>query len=310
MPARTGPPVRQVETWRRRRPGTDRAPRSWQAAAEAGQTGVMTDSGTPSSGGTTRYDRRIGPRDLTEWRSRAGQRLASRHRTFAQRVGARRALVTTLAVGGGIAVAATAGAAYIYDGVTGRDGIESLDGPALARAKRLRSPVTDRAAAAIAHAFGPVSMPVLTIASAVAFAARERRASPVTLLVAAGAGSLAMTMLGKDLIKRNRPRRRDAIPPYEKSPSFPSGHTLNATTIVGVLAYLLALRQERTAPQVALIGAAAGTAATVGLSRVLLGAHWFTDVAVGWVTGGGWLSLVITSHRLYLSAKDDDTVGD
>jgi len=270
----------------------------------------MTDAGATTPSGTTPHDRQIGRRDLTEWRSRAGQRLASRHQGLAQRIGARRALVATLAVGGGIAVAATAGAAYIYDGVTGRDGIESLDGPALARAKTLRSPAVNGAAAAIAHVFGPVAMPVLTIGSAVAFAVRDRRASPVTLLVAAGAGSLAMTLLGKDLIKRNRPHRRDAIPPFEKSPSFPSGHTLNTTTILGALAYLLALRQERNGPQVALVGAAVGTTVTVGLSRVLLGAHWFTDVAVGWVTGAGWLSMIITSHRLYLSTQDDDTVAE
>jgi undecaprenyl-diphosphatase len=35
---------------------------------------------------------------------------------------------------------------------------------------------------------------------------------------------------------------------------------------------------------------------------VLLGAHWFTDVLVGWTTGTGWLGLVITSHRLYLTS--------
>jgi len=31
-------------------------------------------------------------------------------------------------------------------------------------------------------------------------------------------------------------------------------------------------------------------------------------VAVGWVSGIGWLSLIVTSHRLYLSAQDDDDV--
>lgn len=262
----------------------------------------MTDAASTSP---TPYDRRIGRRDLTEWRSRAGRRLASRHQGVAQRIGARRALVATLAVGGAIAVAATAGAAYIYDGVTGKDGVANLDRPVLERAKRLRSPAVDGAAAGIAHVFGPVAMPALTIGSAIAFAVRDRRASPVVLLVAAGAGSLAMTIVGKDLIKRNRPSRRDALPPFEKSPSFPSGHTLNATTILGVLAYLLALRQRDDAPQAAIIGGAAGTAVTVGLSRVLLGAHWFTDVAVGWVTGVGWLSLIVTSHRLYLSTRDD-----
>jgi undecaprenyl-diphosphatase len=262
------------------------------------------------SSAPSRFDRRIGRRDLTEWRSRPGQRLASRHKTVAQKVGARRALVATLAIGGGIAVAATAGAAYIYDGVTGRDGIQSLDRPALERAKKLRSPATNGAAATIAHVFGPVALPAATVVAAAAFGLRDRHLSPVAVVVASGAGSLAMTVVGKRLIKRNRPDRREAIPPYEKSPSFPSGHTLNTTTIVGVLAYLLALRQEKQAPQVALAGAAAGTAGVVGLSRVLLGAHWFTDVAVGWVSGIGWLSLVVTSHRLYLSAQDDDDVPD
>ena len=136
------------------------------------------------------------------------------------------------------------GAAYIYDGVTDRDGIGRLDRPALEKAKALRSPVANGAAATIADVFGPIAMPLLTVSAAVAFGVRDRRANPVTLIVAAGAGSLAMTLIGKKLIARNRPPRHEAIPPFEKSPSFPSGHTLNTTTILGVLAYLVALRQE------------------------------------------------------------------
>lgn len=270
---------------------------------EPGHTGVVSQRSSDDD--ETPYDRRIGRRDVTEWRSRAGRRLADRHRSLSDRVGAHRALIGTLAVGGGIALAATFGAARIYDGVTSRNGIESLDGPALRLAKRVRSPAADAAAAAIARAFGPVGMPLLTLSAAAGLAFKTRHASPVTLVTAAGAGSLAMTLAGKGIIHRNRPHRRDAIAPYEKSPSFPSGHTLNATTILGVLAYLLSLEQKRDAPQRAIVGAAAGTAITVGLSRVLLGAHWFTDVAVGWTTGAGWLSLLVTSHRLYLSAQRD-----
>jgi membrane-associated phospholipid phosphatase len=44
-------------------------------------------------------------------------------------------------------------------------------------------------------------------------------------------------------------------------------------------------------------------AATVGLSRVLLGAHWLTDEAFGWLSATGWLALVITSHRFYLTSR-------
>ncbi|ROQ38372.1 undecaprenyl-diphosphatase [Frondihabitans sp. PhB188] len=264
---------------------------------------MTTDAATHDD----RYDRKVGRRDVRDWRTKAGRRLAERHDRLASRVGARRALVATLAIGGGVAVVASVGASWIYDGVTSRNGIESLDGPALKLAKSLRSPAANAAAAAIARGFGPVGMPVLALGTAAALAARRRELTPVILMTAAGAGSLAMTLAGKNIIRRNRPHRRDAIAPYEKSPSFPSGHTLNATTVLGSVAYLYALNQKRNAPQTAVIGAAAATAVTVGLSRVLLGAHWFTDVAVGWTTGTGWLSLIVTSHRLYLTSTDRDS---
>jgi membrane-associated phospholipid phosphatase len=280
------------------------------AASDSREDGPMQStedqrdaSTTPAGGdGDAPRERFVGRRDVTAWKSRSGQALARRHQGLADRLGAHRTLLLTLAVGGGIAALATVGAERIYDAVSDRDGIASLDKPALALAKRLRSPATETLAASIAHVFGPIGMPLLTVAAATTLAVRRKHVTPVSLLSAAGAGSLLMTISGKNIVRRHRPHRDDAIPPYETSPSFPSGHTLNATTIAGTLAYLLVLRQEKQLPQALTIGAAGGTAVAVGLSRVLLGAHWFTDVAVGWTTGTGWLALVVTSHRLYLTS--------
>ncbi|WP_343224569.1 phosphatase PAP2 family protein [Microbacterium aurum] len=87
-----------------------------------------------------------------------------------------------------------------------------------------------------------------------------------------------MTIAGKNLIGRARPDLTDAVPPYEHSPSFPSGHALNAVVIAGIIAYLLILRQQRLTTRIITITIAATFAVAIGATRVYLGHHWFTDV--------------------------------
>jgi membrane-associated phospholipid phosphatase len=242
-------------------------------------------------------------KDVRTWTSRPGRFLARTHRRIAHRSSPTTASTLGLVAGGVVVAVSTAAAITIYDDVTGRFGVQRLDAPALRLGKRLRSPVANTAAGTIARLFGPIGMPLLTLGAGSALALRRRRrVEPLGFVAAAGAGSLAMTLLGKQLIHRNRPPHRDAAPPYEHSPSFPSGHTINAASVTTVLAYLLILRQRRRSGEVAVAASAAATIAAVGASRVLLGAHWFTDVAMGWTTGLGWATTVITTHRLHLTA--------
>jgi undecaprenyl-diphosphatase len=95
----------------------------------------------------------------------------------------------------------------------------------------------------------------------------------------------------------------DAIPPFETSPSFPSGHTLNSTVIAGMVAYLLLRRLTSQRARVLTVVLAAGWAVAMGLSRVYLGHHWLTDVMCGWVLGLAWLTVVIVAHRMFLTAR-------
>ncbi|GAA4737663.1 hypothetical protein GCM10025783_05150 [Amnibacterium soli] len=262
--------------------------------------GGPADAGAPEE---VRADGRVGRVDLTSWVTPVGRVVASFFTSIGRRIGAHPALALILVVGIGVAVLLAFLVARVYDAVTDEDGIAALDVPALRAAIGLRSPGLDAFAAGVAYLFGPVGMPIMALTAMLLLALRRRSWTPVILIGAAGVGSLLMTIAGKDIIDRSRPLRMYAVPPYESSPSFPSGHTLNATVIAGVVGYLLWLRRHAIAAKVACIVAPIVIAVVVGLTRVLLGAHWFTDVLAGWLLGAFWLALVVTAHRLYLTAR-------
>ncbi|PZE87143.1 phosphatase PAP2 family protein [Curtobacterium sp. MCBD17_032] len=264
-----------------------------------------TPSGrTPVIGGTDREraDRTVGDVDLTRWRSRAGRSVADAWAGLGRRYGALPLLVLTLLVGMGVAVTATWAASEVYDAVREADDVAALDRPVLDWMLTLRSPVLDRGVTWWTDIAGTIGMPIVAVLFLVGFTVQRRAWTPLVLLVAASAGSLAMTIAGKDLIGRARPPLSDAVPPYEHSPSFPSGHTLNSTVIVGTIVYLLLLRQSRVVTRVWTIVAGTLFVVSVGASRVFLGHHWTTDVLAAWALGLAWLALVVTAHRLYLTA--------
>jgi undecaprenyl-diphosphatase len=274
----------------------------------------MTESRTPQDleggvPGELRLDRRVGNQDLTDWSTPAGRAAARSATRASRRLGSHGTLVAILAIGAVAVFLLAFLVARVYDAVTEHDGVAGLDIPALRLAKQLRSPVLDGIASTVAYGFGPVGMPILALLACVLLALRRRSWTPVILVAAAGIGSLLMTIAGKDLINRHRPLHIDAIPPFESSPSFPSGHTLNATVIVGIVAYLLILRQHSRIVRTLTVVCAVVIAVVTGLTRILLGAHWFTDVLAGWLLGAAWLALVITAHRLYLTTRRHEVVS-
>ncbi|OUD87993.1 phosphatidylglycerophosphatase B [Clavibacter michiganensis subsp. michiganensis] len=253
--------------------------------------------------GELRRDRFLGDRDLTRWVTPVGRILARVVERIMRALGPYAALVITLLVGLALAVVLSAIAAQVYDNVTDADGVAGLDKPLLAFMIGIRTPWLNDAATAYTDVAGVVVMPIIAVVTMLFLAVRRRSWTPIILVVAAGGGSLLLTIAGKDLIGRARPALADAVPPYETSPSFPSGHTLNAVAIAGILAYLLLLRQHRRVTRVLSIAVAVVFAVTIGISRVYLGHHWFTDVLAAFFLSGAWLAVVITAHRLYLTAR-------
>lgn len=258
----------------------------------------------PGVSGELRQDRYLGGTDLTRWYTPFGRLLAVGARWIAARFGPYAALILTVIIGVGIAVGLSAAAAEVYEAVTDSDGVAGLDRPLLDVALTLRSPVVDTVITGYTDIAGPIGMPVIAVSGILTLAIHRRSWTPVVLIAAAGGGSLLMTVAGKILIGRERPPLSDAVPPHEFSASFPSGHTLNAVVVVGIIAYLVILRRHTKWSRITIGTGAVVFAVTVGLSRVYLGHHWFTDVLAGFILGAAWLSLIITAHRLYLTTRE------
>lgn len=124
-----------------------------------------------------------------------------------------------------------------------------------------------------------------------------RRLRAATLLVAVFGGRM-LVELQKAMLGRVRPDD-DLHLITVNSFSFPSGHAANA--MITYLAIALLLPQHRAGKALA-IAIAFTLALLVGLSRIVLGVHWPSDVVAGWAFGLFWVGLV-----LRLASVRDDT---
>lgn len=248
---------------------------------------------------------RIGDRDLGQWPTRAGQHLVAAIARVVIVLGrvwrwslANLALVLTTVIGGAIVLGATVLSAEVYEAVVENDGLAALDEPVLEAAVNSRTPASEQWVTHFTDLGGTVGMPLIAAAIVITLAVRRRSWLPVVLMLIAAAGSVLITVLGKDLTARARPPVIYAVPPLETSPSFPSGHTLNATVVLGLSAYLVMLGRRHLRSRILVASVVVVFVVAMGLSRVWLGHHWLTDVMAGWLVGLAWLAAVITGHRV------------
>ncbi|OIJ98395.1 phosphatase PAP2 family protein [Streptomyces colonosanans] len=151
------------------------------------------------------------------------------------------------------------------------------------------------AAVAVARAVtytGTGFIPYLLVVLAGLLAGRtvRRRALAAAAAVACLAAGQAVRYGVMSLAARPRPETQDWVT-HASGWSFPSGHTTTAAITAGLLA--LAIWGRASRGRGAFVAVVLAWGVLVGLTRVYLGVHWFSDVLGGWLFALCWLSLCV-----------------
>jgi membrane protein DedA with SNARE-associated domain/membrane-associated phospholipid phosphatase len=165
--------------------------------------------------------------------------------------------------------------------LSGDPGPTPLDRELLDLGDRMRGAVAEDVAEIVSRlgSFGVCAGVI--VATAVLLVVRRRPLEAMLLVL-----GLALIYAGVHLGKASIDRPRPAAPLTDSSGSaFPSGHAAYATAWIA--AALVFTRRLGLVGHAALVTGAIALAAAVGLSRIYLRVHYWSDVAGGWGLGAG-----------------------
>ena len=145
-------------------------------------------------------------------------------------------------------------------------------------------------------ALGGTAVLCILVGLAVILLAIRRRWRLALYLLVAGAGALVLNPVLKSLVGRLRPTLAHPVA-HGTGSSFPSGHALGSMVCYGAL-LLVFLPAARGRWRTVLRMAVVAIILIVGISRILLGVHYVSDVVGGWAIGVIWLGITAFAFEL------------
>ena len=138
------------------------------------------------------------------------------------------------------------------------------------------------------------------IGAATVILAIRRRWRLAAYLLVTGAGALILDPILKSLVGRLRPVVAHPIA-YGTGDSFPSGHSLGSIVCYGAI-LLVFLPAARGRWRTAFVTVILTLIALIGISRILLGVHYLSDVLGAWAVGITWLGITALAFEATRSA--------
>jgi undecaprenyl-diphosphatase len=228
--------------------------------------------------------------------TRARKRYPRVWRLFADRLSPQHYLGLHLTLGLAVSVSALMLFAAVADEIHDREALALLDAAILELLRVYEVRSMTRAFGLISDAGSGIAILSLglTGAAGLAFA---RRWSLLTGWLAAFLGAAFLNASLKALFQRPRPAGAAELL-QSASWSFPSGHALTSLVGYGMVAYLAVLHVRSPALRTVIIVLAIVLVSAIGVSRLYLGVHYFTDVIGGYAAGAVWLSVCVSGLEI------------
>ncbi len=165
------------------------------------------------------------------------------------------------------------------------------------RLQDLRSPQGDRLMVIITHlGSSPVLYGFTVVMTSWLLWRRRSRAAVHWLLTVASVGLLTQVLKWYATAVRT-----PALETASVAHAFPSIHAALSVAVFGFLAVMIA-RELRSTWHWIPYSVAVLLIVPIGFSRIYLGAHWFSDVLVGWSLGLVWVALMGIAYRHHPAA--------
>ena len=175
--------------------------------------------------------------------------------------------------------------------------LEQIDARIHDVARTTRTPGATTFFMAVTFLGDPATLGMIVLVAALVLSVRKRWRWLAYLLVTTGGGALLNLEL-KRFFSRARPDLAEALHRAQGF-SFPSGHAMGSTIVLGALAYLLVRSSRSWRMRSAVIAAALTLALTIAASRVYLGVHWVSDVGAGLTAGVLWLTVTTVAYEAF-----------
>jgi membrane-associated phospholipid phosphatase len=145
---------------------------------------------------------------------------------------------------------------------------------------------------AVSNAGSPLWIAAFTLVAVLILILRKRWYGLLAIVLTVPGGMLVHHFI-QIIVHRHRPFRHSEFLDLGGY-SFPSGHTMAATLLYGLLAAFAILVWRGWHWRILAVLSALLAISLVGFSRVVLGAHYLSDVLAAIVSGISWLILCVT----------------